>query len=272
MTDPPSQARAIERARVTIVLPAFNEGPSLGGVLDSLGELRDSLHGWVLTAVVVDDGSVDDTSRIAARGTYRISVNVLENGRNIGLGGTFRRGLLMALEHAQDGDVVVVMDADGTHPVKLLPAMVEMVRKGHDVVIASRFAVGGCEIGVPAHRRLLSRGMSRVFRAALALPGVTDYSSGYRAYSASMLMRARVRLGEDLFTQRGFECMVDVLIKLHEQGAVCGEVPMTLRYDHKQSKSQMPIVRTLRDTLVLLRNARRRRRFRRHLAANENRV
>jgi dolichol-phosphate mannosyltransferase len=82
--------------------------------------------------------------------------------------------------------------------------------------------------------------------------GVRDFTSGYRAYRAGMLARAFDAYGEQFVAESGFACMVDILLKLRELGAVMSELPLILRYDFKYGISKMLVFRTISDTLRLL--------------------
>ena len=83
-------------------------------------------------------------------------------------------------------------------------------------------------------------------------PGVRDFTCGYRAYRASALATASKAYGDSLFEFEGFQCMVDLLLKLRATGARFTEAPSVLRYDLKQGQSKMRIVRTATRTLHLL--------------------
>jgi dolichol-phosphate mannosyltransferase len=131
-------------------------------------------------------------------------------------------------------------------------SMIRNIAEGRDVVTASRYQPGSVTRGVPLFRRFLSRGMSVLFRSIYPIPGVRDYSCGYRAYRASMLKQLFQAEGEVLFASDGFSCMVRILLKLHKQGAICGEVPMVLRYDEKAGASKMAIGSTVARTLSVL--------------------
>ena len=87
---------------------------------------------------------------------------------------------------------------------------------------------------MPLHRKVLSVAASALFRVLFPTPGVRDFTCGYRAYRASVLKRAMDRYGDSLFEFDGFQCMVDLLLKLRKIGARFAEVPVVLRYDLKQ--------------------------------------
>jgi dolichol-phosphate mannosyltransferase len=144
------------------------------------------------------------------------------------------------------------MDADDTHAPGLILRMVRMITEGHDVVIASRYRPGARTVGVPWPRRLLSRAGSLLFRVFLPIDGVRDFTCGYRAYRAEVIQRALAEHGARLVDQDGFQCMVDLLLKLRGRGLVFGEVPVVLRYDLKQGASKMKVARTAASTLALL--------------------
>ena len=118
------------------------------------------------------------------------------------------------------------------------------------MVIASRYQ-GGAEVhGVPRHRLLLSDGAKLYYTLMLRVPGVKDYTCGYRAYTYESLQRARQAYGENLITQRSFACMMELLYKLYRCGCTFAEVPFTLYYDSKEGESKMNLGKTIRDSFL----------------------
>ena len=130
--------------------------------------------------------------------------------------------------------------------------MVQMVREGHDVVIASRYRPGARVVGVSLPRRFTSYGASWLFRILFPTPGVRDYTCGFRAYRGQVLTSAVSRYGSRFVEAQGFQCMVDILLKLRKLDVIFGEVPMILRYDLKLGSSKMRVARTIWQTLSLL--------------------
>ena len=234
-----------------VVLPAYNEAGSLPPLLERLGELAEA-WGDAMTVWVVDDGSDDDTAQIARRGDERVDVTVVSHPVNLGLGQAVHSGLRAVCAVAEDDDVVVVMDADDTHDVGLVPVMQRALGDGADLAIASRFVEGGDDSTAPRYRRLLSRGAAVLFRLALPLDGVQDFTSGYRAYRVSLLRRASGHYGERLIEERGFACMVELLLKLRHCRPRIVEVPLVLRYDRKQGTSKLRLGRTMLQYVKLL--------------------
>lgn len=249
---------AARKTRVWLVLPAFNEAANLPALLDGVERLAAVTPSLDLQVVVVDDGSTDDTLGVA-RARRKVEVSLVEHPRNLGLAAGFRSGLLHACGRAEPQDVVVVMDADNSHLPEQIPQLLERLDAGADVAIASRYRRGASIRGLAGHRRLLSTAMSGLFRLVYPVEGVRDYSCGFRAYRAGVLQDAYRELGERLFEQQGFACMVAMLLRLDARGARFAEIPLDLRYDRKVGASKMKVGATIARTLALLARERLRR-------------
>jgi dolichol-phosphate mannosyltransferase len=123
-----------------------------------------------------------------------------------------------------------------------LPEMWRRLREEQlELVVASRYRRGATIDGVSAARRVMSRGAGVLFGLMHPIPGIRDYSCGYRLYSHALLDRAWKAWGEALIQERGFASMVEFLLKLGRLGAKAGEVPLKLHYDRKRGKSKMPV-------------------------------
>ncbi|HEV8578583.1 MAG TPA: glycosyltransferase family 2 protein [Thermoanaerobaculia bacterium] len=246
LQESPAQAH-----RMWVVLPAYNEEGSIAPLLDDL--LRELGSGDADFAIlVVNDGSTDQTAAIVRGYESTRRVTLLDQPVNRGLAETLRTGLLAAVRQAQPDDIVIVMDADNTHPAGLVFRMARLIREGNDVVIASRYRHGSHVRGLALYRKALSNGASWLFRAVFPTAGVRDYTCGYRAYRAGMLMQLVEKHGQEFISERGFACMVDILLRLREQGAIFTEVPLVLRYDRKEGQSKMKVLATVKETLLLL--------------------
>ena len=244
-------ARKAAAREVFVVLPAYNEAANVGAVLRALSNTGRK-SGSLFHAIVVDDGSRDRTADVVRAERDKLPLTLLEHPSNMGLGATIRDGLLKAVDMADDSDVIVTMDADDTHAPAAIETMIAKIDRGYDVLIASRYVEGSQSIGVPFIRRFLSYGASLLFRAVHPIPGVKDFTCGYRAYRASVLRAAVARYRQEFIDQDGFQCMVDILLKLSRMDLRFGEVPLVLRYDRKGGKSKMKILPTAYRTVALL--------------------
>ena len=238
---------------ILIVLPAYNAAEGLPVLLRAIRQVMEESR-LEYKVVVVDDGSSDATWEAIGRHAAEMPLVPVRHEVNRGLAEALRSGLQVALGQAAPTDVIVTMDADNTHAPGLVMRMLGLIREGHDLVIGSRYVSGARVVGVPFHRRVLSGGASLLMRAAFPIEGVRDYTCGFRAYRASVLQAAFARYGEGLISQKGFSCMVDILLKLRtlEPDPIMGEVPLVLRYDLKHGMSKMRAARTIVDTLVLM--------------------
>jgi dolichol-phosphate mannosyltransferase len=238
--------------KVWVVLPAYNEAENLPALLDGFSRIRQDVYNLDMRILIINDGSTDNTAQVARNLSDNMSVEVFDNPHNMGLADTFMRGMLIAAEKADQRDVILCMDADNSHSPGLSVRMMRDIQEGRDVVIASRYQPGAVVRGVPLLRRFLSYAMSVLFRIVFPIPGVKDYSCGYRAYRAGFLQEAMRRQGNQLFVGEGFSCMAGLLLSLGREGAVCGEVPIILRYDQKAGASKMKVFRTIWRTLKML--------------------
>ena len=149
-------------SKVLMALPAYNEEVALPELLERIGEaFADS--GIPYEVVIVDDGSSDDTAKIASQMSFQMPIHLVQHQQNQGLGITLRDGLREAVDRAGERDIIVTMDADNTHPPGLIDRMVRMIHEGCDVVIASRFEHGARVMGVPIERHFLSIGARVLF-------------------------------------------------------------------------------------------------------------
>ncbi|MEY2481406.1 MAG: dolichol-phosphate mannosyltransferase [Verrucomicrobiota bacterium] len=238
-------------AKIWVVLPAYNEQDALPLLLDSVIEnLGEESKDF--SVIVVNDGSEDRTGDVANDYAARAPVIALHQDANKGLAETMRRGLMDAVQRAGPKDIIVTMDADNTHPAGLALRMIRLIREGNDVVIASRYREGSQVRGIPLYRSILSRAASWLFRIFFPIRGVRDYTCGYRAYRADVMKRLIDRYGREFISERGFSCMVDILLRLRECDLVFAEVPLVLRYNLKPGRTKMRVMQTIVDTLKLL--------------------
>jgi glycosyltransferase involved in cell wall biosynthesis len=160
-------------APVVVFVPAHNEAPRLGSVLD---RVPSRVAGRPVVTVVVDDGSTDATACVARRH----GATVVSHGINRGLGAAVRTGFAAAA--SLDAAVVAFCDGDGEYDPAELPALVAPILDGSaDYVVGSRFA--GTIGWMRPHRRLGNRILTRWVRWTTREP-VSDGQSGFRALGA----------------------------------------------------------------------------------------
>jgi dolichol-phosphate mannosyltransferase len=225
---------------ILILLPAYNEEFSLHPLMAKLKSTLDQMD-EVYKIVVCNDGSNDATQFILEGYAQTLPLEIIEHKINRGLGESSRDLFERAAEISQKGDVIVRLDCDDTHEPGFIPQIVQKIRSGYDVVIASRFEAGGGQMGVNAYRAFISRSANLFMKIFFPIPGLKEYSCGFRGYRAEKIKEA-VRFYGNNFIQLkglGFTCTLEKLVKLKMINARFGEVPFLLRYDQKQSDSKM---------------------------------
>lgn len=178
----PGRAPVPAGAPVVAVIPAHNEAATVGAVVAGL---PDRIEGWPVRALVVDDGSTDDTAARAATA----GAEVVRLVPNRGLGAAVRRGLAEAV--ARDPVVVVYLDADGEyHPGDAGRVVAPVLSGQADYVVGSRFAG---QIGrMLPHRRFGNRVLTEAVRWLTRRRDLTDGQSGFRAFSAEAAATAEI--------------------------------------------------------------------------------
>ena len=235
---------------VFVGLPAHNEEIAI----QRLFPIFESIiaRGQRLHIIVYNDGSTDRTAEIAREWAAKIPLILLGTARNQGLGAGLRALVKYAVDKGSKYDVLVIMDCDDTHDPHQIETMVERINQGCEIVIASRFRSGALTCGVPVMRRLTALGAMALCKSFTSVPGVLDYTSGYRAYRLGLLSAASARYGDDLITDPGFACMVELLLKLSTLKPRVEEIPLLLRYDLKPTDSKMNVISNITGLLKLL--------------------
>ena len=105
---------------------------------------------------------------------------------------------------------------------------------------------------MPPLRRVTALGAAALFKTIHHVRGVWDYTCGYRAYRVSILKKAVACYGDKLVVERGFACMVELLLKLNALGVEFAEIPLQLRYDQKPTATKMGVGSNIRRQLSLL--------------------
>jgi dolichol-phosphate mannosyltransferase len=232
VTDPGSDAAsAPASSRVLVVIPTYDERETLPTTLPALRQAVPDAD-----VLIVDDNSPDGTGALAEDlASADPGVHVMHRPGKQGLGVAYLAGFAWALE--REYDVVVEMDADGSHRAQDLPRLLDALPNA-DVVIGSRWVPGGRVLNWPRHREALSRGGNAYTRAMLGIP-TRDATAGFRAYRAEVL-RAIDLSGVD---SQGYCFQVDLTRRALAAGFRVVEVPITfVEREHGRSKMSRAIV------------------------------
>lgn len=197
------------------IIPTFNE---IDTIPITVRRLRQAVpHSDVL---IVDDNSPDGTGdyadRLAARDEQ---VSVLHREAKNGLGGAYIEGFRWGMERGYD--VLVELDADGSHQPEQLPELLEMIDEA-DLVIGSRWVSGGAVVNWPVHREITSRLGSLYSRMLLGLR-VRDVTAGFRVFRRTTLESIDL----DAIESVGYGFQVDMTFRVAGLRGRIVEVPIT---------------------------------------------
>lgn len=217
---------------VLVVVPTYNEIATLEAAVT---RVRSSYAD--VDVLVVDDGSPDGTGELADRlAADDDQVHVLHRTRKLGLGAAYVAGFEWGL--ARGYDVLVEMDADGSHRPEDLSRLLEAIDDA-DLVIGSRYVPGGAVVNWPKRRELLSRVGNRYVRLALGAP-LHDATGGFRAFRAETLRKLVL---SDV-ASHGYCFQVDLAWRTLRAGLNVVEVPITfVERERGESKMDGTIVR-----------------------------
>jgi glycosyltransferase involved in cell wall biosynthesis len=174
--------------KVVIVLPAYNAAKTLEMTYKQIPSA------FADDVVLVDDASRDDTSKVA----HDLGIRVIIHERNIGYGGNQKTCYRTALELG--ADIVIMLHPDYQYTPKLIPAMATMIAYGEfDAVLASRIlGVGALQGGMPLYKYISNRFLTLIENILLGHK-LSEYHTGYRAFSREILERLPLERNSDDF-------------------------------------------------------------------------
>lgn len=198
-----------------VVIPTYNEAENLKRILPRLLELS-------VDVLIVDDSSSDGSQEIVQEHRSKTErIALLQRPHKMGLGSAYRDGFDQVLTRGYQ--LVIQMDADGSHRVEDLARMLEF-QKSHpeyDLIIGSRWVEGGAVQNWPKRREALSRIANLYSRLLLGLK-VRDSTAGFRIYRSELLQRMQVKT----ITSEGYAFQIEMTRAAENKGALIREIPI----------------------------------------------
>lgn len=200
-----------------VVIPTYNELENLPIILDRLDKARPDVH-----VLIVDDGSPDGTGELADQRAAAdpARIHVMHRTSKDGLGAAYLAGFGWGLDRQYE--VLVEMDADGSHAPEQLYRLLDAIDAGADLAIGSRYVDGGTVRNWPLRRLVLSKTANTYARLLLGV-GIHDITAGYRAYRRGVLEK----IGLDVVDSKGYCFQVDLTWRAVNSGFTITEVPIT---------------------------------------------
>jgi dolichol-phosphate mannosyltransferase len=206
-----------------IIVVDDNSPDNTGGMVESYSEINSEQNARELKADFHEsrDGYFDRNSQIQG-----CSIKVVHRSQKTGLVSAILDGI-----KSSTGQYILVMDADLSHSPEVIPKMISELEKPEiDIVVASRYALGGSIIGWPTKRRLLSKGAVKIAKYGLPIrKEVQDPMSGFFALKRHIIENITI-------DSAGYKILLEILVKASE--ARVKEVPYTFK-DRKAGQSKL---------------------------------
>jgi len=246
------------RSSLHVLVPMLNEAANLPALIASMRRMAAGLPSHITARfLIVDDGSTDGTGETAKQLAAGLDLTVLRHDERCGPGRAFATGFTHVASQLGADDYVATMEGDNTSRVELLSSMFVRMREGYDVILASPYLYGGAIENTTTWRVILSRVANVFVKEVLGLTGIATVSSFYRLYRGRVILDLQRCYGPGIVERAGFECMVELLLKMVYLRTTISEVPMRLDTSLRVGASKMKVLRTIAGYLRLRHDTRR---------------
>jgi glycosyltransferase involved in cell wall biosynthesis len=219
------------KGKIIAAIPCFNTEPFIGDVVSRAKKYVDEV-------IVVNDGSTDNTTRVA----QAAGADVIEHKARKGAGAATKSGFEEAMR--RKADIIVTLDGDGQHNPDEIPKLVSpILSKEADIVIGSRFLPlpqlspsGSQQTVMPRYRRFGINVITLLCNFGFRVK-ISDSQSCFRAHSRKLVNAMHI-------TEDGFSFSVEVLFQARKMGFVITEVPIFCLY-HSHGSTANPVVHGL---------------------------
>lgn len=249
LSDAAAAASPQQRSRLLIAICTYNERANLPPLVDAVHQALPAAD-----ILVVDDDSPDGTGRWADELSQTLPFlrTMIRSGQR-GLGGALREAIREAV--ASDYEWLLNLDGDFSHDPADLPRLLERATNPQspaDVVVGTRYAMGGHIEGWPLRRRVMSRMVNRFATGILRLP-VSDCSGSLRCYRVAALKK----IHPETLRSNGYAIFEELLVRLARVGSVMAEVPITF-HERRHGASKLSASEAIRSAAQIVRLAYRR--------------
>lgn len=210
-------SRTTNNAQVSIIIPTYNESKNIIQILKSIGDYLPK--NLLAEAIVVDDNSPDGTGKIVEsylnemKQKVGYTIDIIHRKAKNGLSSAILNGI----QHSS-GETIVVMDSDFSHPPKIIPRLIEEIKKSRcDIAIASRYMTGGSIKGWTSKRKLLSKTATKIAKTGLGV-NQSDPMSGFFAFRRKILEGIKL-------DAIGYKVLLEILVKTKD--VKIKEIPYT---------------------------------------------
>ena len=234
---------------IYLILPSFNEEKNLVKMFKKINNLSIVRN---IVVILIDDCSSDNT-KIFKFNKSKFKTIYKKHKKNRGLSIALETGFNIAKLKAKKNDFIITMDSDNTHPIKIIPKMINVMKKNEsDIVIASRFLPASKVNGLSFFREYLSVFAKYIFSFSFPYKNLREYTCNFRIYR-SYLIKKLIR-NKQFFKNEDFNIAVKILLYFvsNVNNLKISEYPLVLNYHYKIGSSKMKILRNIFLTLKLI--------------------
>lgn len=214
--------------KILVIIPTYNEAENILNLVPEVLKHSDSNFNW--NVLVVDDNSPDGTASMV-KSLNSNNVFLIEREKKSGLGTAYVTGFKFAIE--KSFDYVFEMDADFSHDPKYLPTFIELIEKGYDLIVGSRYINGVSVVNWPISRLLLSY-FANIYTRVITGLKVKDTTAGFMCYRVSSLSQIDL----DKVKSNGYSFQIEMKFKFYKKGFKITETPI-LFIDRRAGSSKM---------------------------------
>ena len=217
--------------KTLVVLPSFNEKKNINNLIQSILSISEELF-----VVVVDDNSPDGTFQAVKEEKMNLSnsmqerIHLIKRHAKNGRGGAVWDGIRWGLSSSNNFEAYVEMDCDFSHNPNAIPNGLELITKGFDLVLGSRYPDGEI-INWPLKRRVFSRIANFLCRLLISMK-YHDYTNGFRFYNK----KSAVHLSKSRTMFKGYINLSETIAKLLKNNFTIASFPIVFE-NRKLGKS-----------------------------------
>ena len=234
---------------IYLILPSFNEEKNLIKLFKKINNLS-LVKSFVV--ILVDDCSTDNTN-IFKTAKNKFKLIYKRHTVNKGLSITLETGFNIVKTQLKKKDLIITMDSDNTHPVKIIPSMIKIMNKNNlDIIIASRFLPSSEVNGLSFFRVCLSVVAKYIFSYRFPHKNLKEYTCNFRIYRSYLIKKLIKK--RQFFKNEDFNIAVKILLFFvsNIKNLKVAEFPLVLNYHYKIGSSKMRIFRNIYLTLKLI--------------------
>lgn len=211
--------------KYVLLIPIINEGDRI--IKELKRAMKNHVHDYV-DIVICDGGSTDGCTEESRLRELKVNSLLIkqDEGKQ---GAQLRMGIWWALERGYEG--IITVDGNNKDSIEDVPAFVDKLEEGYDLIQGSRFIKGGRAINTPFIRLLSVKLIHAPIISLTAHQRFTDTTNAYRGYSAKYLSDERVKPLRDIFMT--YELLAFLSVRATQIGMKACEIPVTRRYPKK---------------------------------------